>query len=181
MIDYPSPVGRRPSYLFPFSDQVLYPRTLDAKSVVTRLAIEPRWLARVLAFASASGLARLLATDPVAKAFAALRRHRPAGEGAVFALRVEVTHAGKSKHAVLLGRTQANAAAAGAEAVARALIEDEVKAPGAWMPEQVIASGPFLARIAARGFTVEFPAMDFSQTRRGRASRCPSTEPLEQP
>jgi hypothetical protein len=181
IIDYPSPVGRRPSYLFPFSDQVLYPRTLNAKNVLTRLAIEPGWLAQLLAFASASRLARLLATDTVSGAFAALRRHRASREGALFALRVEVTHGGASRHAVLLGRTQANGAAAGAEAVARALIEDEVKAPGAWMPEQVIASAAFFARIAARGFVVDFPVNAFSQAARGPAARSPAPEPVEQP
>src|SRR5689334_1779704 len=85
-------------------DQVLYPRTLNAKNVLTRLAIEPGWLAQLLAFAAASRLARLLATDAVSGAFAALRRHRASREGALFALRVEVTHGGASRHAVLLGR-----------------------------------------------------------------------------
>jgi hypothetical protein len=41
--------------------------------------------------------------------------------------------------------------------VARALIEGEIKAPGAWMPEQVIDPAPFLSRLAAQGLKVEFP------------------------
>jgi hypothetical protein len=42
--------------------------------------------------------------------------------------------------------------------VARALIEGDVREPGAWMPEQVIEPGPFLSRLAAGGLKVEFPA-----------------------
>src|SRR5262249_50408151 len=156
--DYPSPIGTRPSYLFPFSDQVLYPRTLGVRTAVTRLAIEPPWLARLLAFASGSGLARVLATDAICNVIAGIRRHRSPSAGAPFALRVNVRHGERLKHAVLLGHTQANAAAAGAEAVARALIAQEWKIPGAWMPEQAMAPAAFLTRIAARGLTVDFPA-----------------------
>ena len=38
------------------------------------------------------------------------------------------------------------------------LIEGEVRESGAWMPEQVVDSGPFLSRLATRGLKVEFPA-----------------------
>jgi hypothetical protein len=41
--------------------------------------------------------------------------------------------------------------------VARALIEGEIREPGAWMPEQVIDPGPFLSRLAAHGLKVEWP------------------------
>jgi hypothetical protein len=36
------------------------------------------------------------------------------------------------------------------------LIEREVGEPGAWMPEQIVDPGPFLARLAAHGLKVEF-------------------------
>ena len=55
-------------------------------------------------------------------------------------------------------RTQADAAAAGAAGVARALIEGDIREPGAWMPEQVIDPGPFLSRLAVHGLKVEWPA-----------------------
>ena len=42
-------------------------------------------------------------------------------------------------------------------AVARMLIEDEVREPGAWMPEQVVNAAPFLSRLATRGPKVDFP------------------------
>jgi hypothetical protein len=41
--------------------------------------------------------------------------------------------------------------------VARALIEGEIREPGAWMPEQVIDPAPFLSRLAAHGLKVEWP------------------------
>lgn len=41
VIEFPSPFGPRSAYLFPFSDQVLYPRTMGAQTALTRLAIEP--------------------------------------------------------------------------------------------------------------------------------------------
>src|SRR5262249_44124856 len=49
LVDFPPPVGAQLSYLFPFSDQVLYPRTMGARTALTRVAIEPAWLARLLA------------------------------------------------------------------------------------------------------------------------------------
>ena len=48
LIEFPPPVGAQLAYLFPFSDQVLYPRTMGAKTALTRLAIEPACWRRVL-------------------------------------------------------------------------------------------------------------------------------------
>ena len=48
LVEYPAPAGARLSYLFPFSDQVLYPRTMGVRTAVTRLAIEPEWLSKAL-------------------------------------------------------------------------------------------------------------------------------------
>ena len=55
LVEFPPPVGAQLAYLFPFSDQVLYPRTMGVKTAVTRLAIEPAWLARALSMAVRSG------------------------------------------------------------------------------------------------------------------------------
>ena len=49
VIEFPSPFGPRSAYLFPFSDQVLYPLTMSAQTALTRLAIEPARLGRLLA------------------------------------------------------------------------------------------------------------------------------------
>jgi saccharopine dehydrogenase (NAD+, L-lysine forming) len=155
-VEYKEPIGVQPSYLFPFSDQVLYPRTMGVRTAITRLAIEPAWLARALAIVSASGIARLLANGPIRHAIARRHRERPADQGARFALRVDVKRGREARHALLCGRRQADAAAVGAAGVARALIDRDVTEPGAFMPEQVVKPGPFLAYLATRGLKVEF-------------------------
>lgn len=150
------PAGAHPAYLFPFSDQVLYPRTMSARTALTRLAIEPAWLARLLAVLVWTGAARLLAIQWIRQAIARRRRDRPSTKDDRFALRVDVRRGTRSRSATLLGGAQADAAAAGAAGVARLLIEGGV-GPGVWMPEQVVNPGPFLSRLATRGLRVEFP------------------------
>src|SRR5438046_8089505 len=61
LIEYPPPAGTQLAYLFPFSDQVLYPRTMGVRTAVTRLSLEPAWLARVLSMVARSGASHLLA------------------------------------------------------------------------------------------------------------------------
>jgi len=83
-------------------------------------------------------------------------RAAPSDKGERFALRVDVRRGDNARHTTLLGQTQADAAAAGAAGVARALIEGEISKPGAWMPEQVIDPASFLSRLAAHGLKVEW-------------------------
>jgi saccharopine dehydrogenase-like NADP-dependent oxidoreductase len=156
-VKFPPPAGTQLAYLFPFSDQVLYPRTLGARTALTRLAIEPTWLARLLAVMVRAGASRLMTIQAVRHAIARTRQDRASSHGARFALRVDVKRGGRSRCATLLGRVQADAAAAGAAAVARSLIEGEVAEPGAWMPEQIVDPGPFLSRLATAGLRVDFP------------------------
>ena len=157
VIEFPSPVGAKLGYLFPFSDQVLYPRTIGVRTARTRLAIEPAWLASALSMVTWTGASHLLAANIIRKLIARRRRDRPSVEGARFALRVDVKHGQSSRHATLVGRTQADAAAAGAAGIARVLIEGQARDGGAWMPEQMVDPGPFLARLASRGLRVDFP------------------------
>ena len=157
LVEFPPPVGVQLAYLFPFSDQVLYPRTMGVSTAVTRLSLEPAWLARVLAMVAQSGASRIFAIERIRHAIARRRRDRSSDNGARFALRVDVRRGQNSRHATLFGRTQADAAAAGAAGVARMLIEGDVRDPGAWMPEQIVDPGPFLSGLAARGLKVEFP------------------------
>ena len=157
LVEFPPPVGAQPAYLFPFSDQVLYPRTMGVRTAITRLSLEPAWLARILSMVARSGVSHLLAIERIRQVIAARRKVRPSGEGARFALRVDVRRGQNSRYATLFGRTQADAAAAGAAGVARILIEGGVGEPGAWMPEQIVKPGPFLSRLAAQGLKVEFP------------------------
>ncbi|MGY2902192.1 hypothetical protein [Bradyrhizobium sp. URHC0002] len=156
LVEYPPPAGARLSYLFPFSDQVLYPSTLGVRTAVTRLAIEPGWLSKALSVVAHTGISHLLASRAIRRAIVRQRKAAPSDKGAPFALRVDVRRGQNSRHATLFGQTQADAAAAGAAGVARALIEGEIKEPGAWMPEQVINPGPFLSRLATRGLKVEW-------------------------
>ena len=41
IVGFPARLGARRAYVFPFSDQVLYPRTMGTRTVVTRLSIDP--------------------------------------------------------------------------------------------------------------------------------------------
>lgn len=158
LVQFPEPIGARDAYLFPFSDQVLYPRTMMVRTALTRLAIEPAWLARVLSVMTRTGVSRVMAIDGIRHAIARTRRDRPSTQGARFALRVDVRRGTQSRHGTLVGRTQADAAAAGAAGVVRLLLARSISEPGAWMPEQVIDPGPFLSRLVAAGLKVEFSA-----------------------
>jgi saccharopine dehydrogenase (NAD+, L-lysine-forming) len=156
LVEFPPPVGAQLAYLFPFSDQVLYPRTIGVRTAVTRLAIEPVWLARVLAVMVRTGVSHLLATERIRHAIARRRHDHPSSTRARFALRVDVRRGGCLRCATLLGQAQADATAAGAAGVARLLINGDAAEPGAWMPEQIVDPSPFLSRLAAQGLRVEF-------------------------
>jgi saccharopine dehydrogenase-like NADP-dependent oxidoreductase len=156
LVEFPDPIGTRLAYLFPFSDQVLYPDTMGVKTAVTRLALDPDWLARGLSFVARSPLARLLGNETIRHVLAKVMRIHTSSVGARFAVRVDVTRGSITRHASLSGRTQADAAAAGAIELARLMIDGELEEPGAWMPEQVVKPAPFLSRLAKRGLVVQF-------------------------
>ena len=156
VVDFPPPVGTKRGYLFPFSDQVLYPRTLGVRTAITRLAIEPGWVATLLAWLVRTGVSPLLANKAVRRAVAWQRRNRLSNADARFALCVEVECGDRSKRATLLGRGQANATAIGAAGIARLLIESDSAGPGAWMPEQIVEPRAFFSLLAGRGLVIEF-------------------------
>jgi saccharopine dehydrogenase (NAD+, L-lysine forming) len=160
LVDFPAPIGNRAAYLFPFSDQVLYPNTMGVRTAVTRLALEPDWLARALSLVARSPFSRLLGNEMIRHALAGLMHIRTSKAGARFAVRVDVTRGLVTRHASLSGHIQADAAAAGTIELARLLIDRELQEAGAWMPEQVAKPGPFLARLAARGLNVQFSPID---------------------
>jgi saccharopine dehydrogenase (NAD+, L-lysine-forming) len=56
-VGFPSPLGERRAYLFPFSDQVFFPETLGARTALSHLVLEPPWLGTLL-----SALVRLRVT-----------------------------------------------------------------------------------------------------------------------
>ncbi|HYQ82415.1 MAG TPA: saccharopine dehydrogenase NADP-binding domain-containing protein, partial [Rubrobacter sp.] len=47
-VKFPPPLGKRTAYPFPFSDQVFFPKTLAARTALSRLALEPPWLGALL-------------------------------------------------------------------------------------------------------------------------------------
>ena len=148
---------------------------MDADTVTTRLALDPPRLARLLAFLIRTGAIRLSALQPVLRKVSSARRKRAPKEGAQFALRVDVAHGEVAGHATLVGRAQADAAAAGASWVVRSLLDGEVDEPGAWMPEQVIDPARLFAHLARRGLCVDLAAPasadeDGSQRRSGTPS-----------
>ena len=154
-VEFPPPFGVRPSYLFPFSDQVLYPRTMGANAVRSRLALDPPRFAALLSLLVRTRVVGILKSRRVRRRIAAARGKRTPSEDAQFALRVDVTNGNDARHATLVGRAQAKAAAAGATSVARSLLDGEVAEPGAWMPEQVIDPPRFFAHLARHGFAVD--------------------------
>ena len=157
-VNFPVPFGPRPAYLFPFSDQVLYPLTTGAKTIETRLAIDPPRLSHVLALVMRIGAAPLLEHERVRRTLIRHGRHRASKDHTQFALRVDVRRDGRSTFATLVGPQQATAAAAGAAATVRELIEGNVPNPGVWMPEQVIEPLRHFSRLTRHGLTVKIEA-----------------------
>ena len=168
LVDFPAPIGPRHAYLFPFSDQVLYPRTMGAGTVLSRLALDPPRLARLLRLLVLMRAARVVARPGIRRMLARRRRDRAPRGDAHFALRVDVTRNGEASYATLVGGAQANAAAAGVAGLVRSLLDGEVAEPGAWMPEQVIDPARFFSRLAERGVNV---ALASGSARRGQDAR----------
>jgi len=156
-IEFPAPIGVRTAYRFPFSDQFFYPRTLGAMTAVTRLALDPPWVAPTLArFARVrdASLAKSPLVRRVLPRVASLVRRALRGRNA-YALVMKVDGHHEKMRASLLGRTQADGTAAATVAIANALIAGEIAEPGVWFPEQALAPTAFFARLAARGLHVQ--------------------------
>jgi hypothetical protein len=155
LVEFSPPIGAQLSYLFPFSDQVLYPRTMGVKTALTRLALLPTWLARLLALMVRTRVSSLAATEVFRHLMVRGQNRHRASNVSRFALRVDVGRGTRSRKATLVGIGQASAAAAGAAGVARSLINGKVK-PGAWMPEQILEPRQFFSRLRTQGLNVEF-------------------------
>jgi saccharopine dehydrogenase (NAD+, L-lysine-forming) len=153
-VAFPAPIGTRRAYLFPFSDQVLYPRTMGARTVTTRLALEPERMARALTLLTHTPAVGLVQRKGLRRALARARGRRPPRPDARFALRVDVRNGDRTGTATLAGRVQANAAAIAAADITRALVDGDITEAGAWMPEQVIDSARFLGALARDGLEV---------------------------
>jgi len=164
-VDFPPPLRRRMAYLFPFSDQVFFPKTLGARTALSRLALEPPWLGALLAVlvrlrAMAMLGLRAGAEERVQRLGAWLRRRYEGRDR--YGIVVEVEGARGRVRASLVGRGQATGTAIGAAAVVRALAEGEVKRPGIWLAEEVVAPEPFFERLAARGLVPSVETLEGS-------------------
>ncbi len=76
-----------------------------------------------------------------------------------YGLMVEVEGPGGSARASLAGHGQADVAALGAAAIARAIVDGQVSEPGIWLAEQVVPPGPFLQHLAANGVVPKVEAV----------------------
>lgn len=153
LVAFPEPVGRRRAYTMPFRDQLYYPATLGAKTAISRIAIDPPWLAQVVSGLLRVGLRRILqrggGRGAVRGLIEKLRRRYAARDH--WALVVDVRGGDRTIRTTLIGRQQAEATAVGVGAIVEALWAREVAEPGVWLAEQVIAPEQFLARLAAHG------------------------------
>lgn len=153
VVAFPEPVGRRRAYTMPFRDQLYYPETLGAKIAVARIALDPPWLSSVLSTLLRVGLRDALKRGGSRRAVHRLiekLRDRYSGRDQ-YALVVEVRGAGRMIRSTVVGRQQAAVTAVGVGAIVEAIWSREVKEPGVWLAEQVIAPEPFLARLATHG------------------------------
>jgi saccharopine dehydrogenase (NAD+, L-lysine forming) len=153
-ITFPTPLGRRTAYLFPFSDQVFFPNTLGARTALARLSLDPPWLGRVLAALVRLGIPSLMRRRSGARErfnrLVGWLQQRYAGRN-WYGLVVEVEGTGGTVRVSLSGHGQADATAIGAAALVRALDTGEIEQPGIWLAEQIVPPGSFLDRLAARG------------------------------
>jgi saccharopine dehydrogenase-like NADP-dependent oxidoreductase len=141
-VTFPAPLGKRTAYLFPFSDQVFFPKTLGARTALSRLALEPPWLGAVL-----SVLLRLRATAMLGRRAGAKERAqhlnawlRRRYEGRDwYGIVVEVEGARGRVRSSLVGRGQATGTAICAAAMVRVLAAGGVRQPGIWLAEEVVA------------------------------------------
>jgi saccharopine dehydrogenase (NAD+, L-lysine-forming) len=153
------PLGHRAAYLFPFSDQVSYPRTLGARTALARLALDPPWLAPVASALVHTGLAARLATRSTSRDRSQALLHclqaRYGGHD-WYGLVVEVAGPRGSARATLVGHGQADVTAVGASGVVRALVDGRVGKPGLWFAEEVVPVDSFLAHLLRGGTAPQF-------------------------
>jgi saccharopine dehydrogenase (NAD+, L-lysine-forming) len=163
-VDFPDPLGPRTAYLFPWSDVVYYPKTLGARSSLGRFALEPAWAGRLVALLVRAGARRWLKRPGFYKgnrrAIDRIKRQYAGGDH--FALVVTVESGSRVITMSLVGRRQADATAAGAAELARALVAGEVAQSGVWLPEQVISHERFFDALASLGWK---PSIESNEAR----------------
>ena len=153
-IRFPEPHGRRTAYLFPWSDVVYYPKTLGAQTALGRFALDPPWAGRLASLLVRAGARRWLRRPGILqgrrRAIERLKQLHARRDR--FALVVTAVGAGRAMSISLSGRHQADATAAGAAELARALAAGEVAEAGVWLPEQVVSHERFFEELGALGW-----------------------------
>ena len=153
-IEFAPPLGAVTARLFPFSDQAHYPATLGASTAVSRLALLPPWISRVMAIAVSTAGRRLAhpggASSQRLEWLMDWLKRRYSGLD-WWGVHVEVRGARGVHRASVQGHEQANATALSASAFVRALVEREVDRPGIWTADQVVPVRAFLERMTAHG------------------------------
>lgn len=139
-------VGFRQARWFPFPDQFGFAETLGVESAATVIALDPRWIDRVMAASASLRILRLSANPRLRGALAWLLI-RLRGTARPAPVRVSATaKAGHTTATVLLEGMGESAATAHALATAASLIGDTE--PGVWLPEQAFTPGTFLDELA---------------------------------
>lgn len=157
-VKFPEPIGERQTYLFPFSDQFYYARTLDAETVTVRFTLDPPWLGRLLASIANVGGTSMLMERPLSRRIlteAINGTHQLYAGRDWFAITVTVGGDNRSVEYTLVDRHQARATGISAATIGRALYEDRVDTPGVWLSEEVIDPEWFFNRLAERSLTYD--------------------------
>jgi saccharopine dehydrogenase (NAD+, L-lysine-forming) len=154
-VRFPAPLGPRRAYLFPWSDVVYYPRTLGARTAIGRFALDPRWTGRLASLLVHAGAPRWLKRAGLLQANrrAIERLARRYADHDWFALVVTVGAGDRVMKMSLAGQRQADATAAGAAELARALAAGEIDQAGVWLPEQVVQHERFFEALSSAGWT----------------------------
>lgn len=153
-VPFPSPIGWRTAYSFPFSDQVFFPETLGARTAFARLTLNPAWLGDLMSALVRLGVPSLMrrragTQERFNRLMGWLRRKYTGLDW--YSVVMEVRGSRGFVQASLIGRVQAAGTAIGAAALTRALAEGEVERPGICFAEQVVPPSPFFERLAAHG------------------------------
>lgn len=154
-IEFPAPMGPCTAYLFPWSDVAYYPKTLGAKTSLGRFALDPPWTARLISsLVNTRARSWFERPDVISKTRLAVKGlERLYARHDRFALVVTAEAAGRKIRMSLAGRHQADATAAAAAELARALTTGEIGDAGVWLPEQVVSADRFFDALSTLGWT----------------------------
>ncbi|GBE23728.1 MAG TPA: hypothetical protein ENH00_03025 [Actinobacteria bacterium] len=142
-----SDVGFRKARWFPFPDQFGFIETLGVQSAATLIALDPRWIDKIMATLAGLRILRLAAQPGIRGALAWLFMRLP-GTARPAPVQISATaKGGASTATVLLEVLGESQATADAVATAASLI-GEVEA-GVWLPEQAFDTRTFLDRLTA--------------------------------